>query len=36
MKRLEALTPEDVRSAFGKVLDPAKLVVAEAGDFRKK
>jgi zinc protease len=36
LTRLDALTPEDVRRAVGKVLDPAKVVIAEAGDFQKK
>src|SRR5262249_55826986 len=36
LKVLDGLTPEDVRRALGKVLDPAKLVIAEAGDFKKK
>jgi zinc protease len=33
---MEALTPEDVRKAFARRIDPAKLVIVEAGDFRKK
>jgi zinc protease len=36
LKVLDGLTPDDVRRAMGKVLDPAKLVIAEAGDFKKK
>jgi zinc protease len=35
-KKIEALTPADVSKAFGKVLDPRKLVIAQAGDFKKK
>jgi zinc protease len=34
-KRIEALSPADVSKAFGKVLDPKKLVIAQAGDFKK-
>jgi zinc protease len=36
LKVLDGLTPDDVRRAMSKVLDPAKLVIAEAGDFKKK
>jgi zinc protease len=35
-RRIEALTPADIRQAFAKFLDPKKLVVAHAGDFKKK
>lgn len=35
MKRIEALTPADIQRAFRRVIDPAKLVIAEAGDFAK-
>jgi zinc protease len=35
-KKVEALSPADVSKAFGKVLDPKKLVIAQAGDFQKK
>ena len=35
-KKIEALSPADVSKAFGRVLDPKKLVIAEAGDFQKK
>ncbi len=34
-KRIQALTPEDVRAAFKKHIDPKKLVVIRAGDFKK-
>ena len=34
-KRIAALTPEDVKSAFQKFIDPKKLVVIRAGDFKK-
>jgi zinc protease len=34
-KKIEALTPAEVSKAFGKVLDPKRLVIAEAGDFAK-
>ena len=33
-KRIAALTPEDVKSAFQKYIDPKKLVVIRAGDFK--
>src|SRR5262249_22797613 len=34
-KRIEALTPEEVKAAFRKYIDPKKLVVVRAGDFKK-
>jgi zinc protease len=34
-KRIAALTPEDVKLAFGKFIDPKKLVIVRAGDFKK-
>ena len=34
-KRIAALTPEDVKAAFHKVIDPKKLVIIRAGDFKK-
>ena len=34
-KRIAALTPEDVRDAFRKHIDPKKLVIIRAGDFTK-
>jgi zinc protease len=34
-KRIEALTPEAVRAAFQKHVDPKKLVIIRAGDFGK-
>ncbi len=34
-KRIAALTPADVKSAFPKYIDPKKLVVIRAGDFKK-
>jgi zinc protease len=34
-KRIAALTPEDVKSAFQKFIDPKKLVIIRAGDFKK-
>ncbi len=34
-QRIAALTPEDVTSAFRKYIDPKKLVVIRAGDFKK-
>jgi zinc protease len=33
-KRIAALTPEDVRTAFRKHIDPKKLVIIRAGDFK--
>jgi zinc protease len=33
--RIAALTPQDVKSAFQKFIDPKKLVVIRAGDFKK-
>jgi zinc protease len=34
-RRIAALTAEDVKSAFQKYIDPKKLVVVRAGDFKK-
>ena len=34
-KKIAALTPEDVRTAFKKHIDPKKLVIIRAGDFKK-
>ncbi len=34
-KRIAALTPEDVTVAFRKYIDPNKLVIVRAGDFKK-
>jgi zinc protease len=34
-ERIAALTPEEVRSAFRKYIDPKKLVIVRAGDFKK-
>jgi len=34
-KKIAALTPEDVRIAFKKHIDPKKLVIIRAGDFKK-
>jgi zinc protease len=34
-KRIAALTPEDVKAAFRKYIDPKKLVIIRAGDFKK-
>lgn len=34
-KRIAALTPEDVKKAFQKHVDPKKLVIIRAGDFKK-
>jgi len=33
--RIAALTPEDVRAAFQKYIDPKRLVIIRAGDFKK-
>jgi zinc protease len=34
-KKIAALTPEDVKSAFRRHIDPKKLVIIRAGDFKK-
>jgi zinc protease len=34
-KRIAALTPSDVQAAFRKYIDPKKLVIIRAGDFKK-
>ncbi len=34
-KRITTLTPEDVKAAFRKYIDPKKLVIVRAGDFKK-
>jgi zinc protease len=34
-KRISALTAEDVKAAFQKYIDPKKLVIVRAGDFKK-
>jgi zinc protease len=33
--QIAALTPEDVKAAFRKYIDPKKLVIVRAGDFQK-
>ena len=35
-KAIQALTPGDVAAAFRKYIDPKKLVIIRAGDFKKK
>jgi len=35
-RRIEALTPADVRAALRKYVDPKKLVIVHAGDLKKK
>lgn len=35
-KKLLDLQPGDIQGAFKKVLDPAKLIIIQAGDFNKK
>jgi len=35
-KRIAALTPSDVKAAFRKYIDPKKLVIIRAGDFKKE
>jgi zinc protease len=35
-KKIAALTPEDVRNAFGKYIDPKKLVIIRAGDLKRQ
>jgi len=34
-KKIAALTPDDVKAAFRKHIDPKKLVIIRAGDFKK-
>jgi zinc protease len=34
-KRIASLTPDDVKAAFVKYIDPKKLVIIRAGDFQK-
>jgi zinc protease len=34
-KRIAELTPEDVKAAFQRFIDPKKLVIIRAGDFKK-
>jgi zinc protease len=34
-QRIAALTPADVKAAFGKYIDPKKLIIIRAGDFKK-
>jgi zinc protease len=34
-KRIAALTPEDIKAAFRKFIDPRKLVIVRSGDFKK-
>jgi zinc protease len=34
-KRIAALTPDDIRSAFGKYIHPQKLIIIRAGDFKQ-
>jgi zinc protease len=34
-KKIAALTPEEVKAAFAKYVDPKKLVIIRAGDFKK-
>ena len=35
-KKIASLTAEQVSEAFRKYVDPSKLVIVEAGDFKKK
>ena len=34
-KEIEKLTPSDIQKAFKKYIDPKKLIVIRAGDFKK-
>jgi zinc protease len=34
-QRIAALTPDEVRAAFRKYIDPKKLVIVRAGDFKR-
>ena len=33
-RRIAALTPDEVRTAFRKHIDPRKIVIVRAGDFK--
>jgi zinc protease len=35
-KKIEGLNPGEIQKAYGKILDPKKLVIIQAGDFKKK
>ncbi len=35
-KKIEGLTPAEIQKAYGKILDPKKLVIIHAGDFPKQ
>jgi zinc protease len=35
-KRIEALTASDIQKAYSQILDPKKLVIIQAGDFKKR
>jgi zinc protease len=35
-KKIAALSPDDVKAAFRKYIDPKKLVIIRAGDFKKQ
>ena len=35
-KKIGALPAEEVSAAFKKYIDPTKLVIVEAGEFKKK
>ena len=34
-RRIEALTPKDVQDAFRRHVDPDRLIIIRAGDFRR-
>ena len=34
-KQIAALTPDDVKAAFKKYVDPQRLVIIRAGDFKR-
>jgi len=34
-KKIAALTPEQIKAALKRHIDPKKLVIVEAGDFKK-
>jgi len=34
-KRVESLTPQQVQDAFRRHIDPDKLIIFRAGDFKK-
>jgi zinc protease len=35
-KKIETLTPGEIQKAYQKTLDPKRLIIIHAGDFKKK